>query len=175
MKNRSIYGINIDNLSFEEAVERIEDFLKGDRTNVIYTPNTEIIMQAKDDEGLKELINKGDMVTADGIGLIYAGRIKKKPIKERVTGYDLSMSMLNIADEKGYSLYLLGGKPGVAEIASENVKEKYKNIRLAGYHHGYFPGSHNGKPGSPEEMELIRHINEKNPDIIFVEIGRAHV
>lgn len=171
MKNRSIYGINIDNLSFEEAVERIEDYLKGDRTNVIYTPNTEIIMQAKDDEGLKELINKGDMVTADGIGLIYAGRIKKKPIKERVTGYDLSMSMLNIADDKGYSLYLLGGKPGVAEIASENVKAKYKNIRLAGYHHGYFPGSHNGKPGSPEEMELIRHINEKNPDIIFVGLG----
>lgn len=171
MNKRTIFGVDIHNITFEEAVEKIKEYLKGETLKVIYTPNTEIVMAAKENEGLKEIINNGDMITPDGIGLIYAGKIKNKIIKERVTGFDLSMSILDLANENGYSLYLLGGKPGVAELASENIKKDYNNIKLLGYHHGYFKGSHNGNPDSQEEISLIEDINKIKPDIIFLGLG----
>lgn len=171
MNKRIIFGIEIDNISFEEAVEEMKIYLRGQTLRVIYTPNTEIIMVAKDDNYLKNLINSGDMVTPDGIGLIYAGKIKGKPIKERVTGFDLSMKLLDIANEEGHSLYLLGSKPGVGECAAENIKKAYENIDIVGSHHGYFKGSHNGNPDHEEEIELIEDINQKKPDIIFVGLG----
>lgn len=171
MENREIFGVKIHNITFEEAVKEVEGFLKGNTLKVIYTPNPEIVMGAKDDDKLKDLLNSGDLVTADGIGLIYASRIKKKPLKERVTGYDLSLRLLEIANDNKYKLYLLGGKEGVAQAAAENIKKDYPNIDIVGYHHGYFKGSHLGYENTEEENKIINEINSKNPDIIFVGLG----
>lgn len=171
MNERTIFGIKIHNITFNEGLDNIKAYLNGENLKVIYTPNTEIVMAAKEDESLKNLINNGDMVTPDGIGLIYAGRLKGKPLKERVTGYDLSMGILDIANKSGYSLYLLGGKPGVGESAVENIKRDYKDIKISGHHHGYFKGSHNGNVSHQEEIDIIKDINDKNPDIIFVGLG----
>lgn len=166
-----IFGVKIHNITFDEATKEMENYLKGDELKSIYTPNTEIVMGAKDDGNFKELINKGDLITADGIGLIYASRIKRRPLKERVTGYYISLKLLDIANENNYSLYLLGGKDGVAKLAAENIKKTYPNIRIAGYHHGYFKGSHNGYKNNEEEIKIINDINSSNPDIIFVGLG----
>ncbi len=171
MESIKIFGVKIDNLSFNEAVEEIEKYLRGNSLKTIYTPNPEIVMGAKDDESLKNLINSGDMVTADGIGLIYACKIKGKPLKERVTGYDLSLKLLEIGNDNSYSIYLLGGKEGVAKKAGENIGIDYPNINIAGYHHGYFKGSHNGYENHIEEKNIIDEINLSNPDIIFVGLG----
>lgn len=171
MDTSTIFGIEIDNITFEEAIDKIGRYLKEDTLRVIYTPNTEIVMAAKEDEDLKSLINNGDMVTPDGIGLIYAAKIKRKPLKARVTGFDLSMGILEISDREHYNLYLLGGKDGVAKLASENIKDTYKGINISGYHHGYFKGSHNENQDNDEELKVVEEINSKNPDIIFVGLG----
>lgn len=171
MDNIEIFGVKIHNLTFDDAVNEVEKYLKGNELKSIYTPNTEIVMGAKDDDGLRELINNGDLIIADGIGLIYASKIKRKPLKERVTGYYLSIKLLEIANENSYSLYLLGCEDGVAKLASENIKKTYPNIRIAGYHHGYFKGSHIGYENHEEEIKIIDDINSSNPDIIFVGLG----
>ncbi len=171
MESIEIFGVKIHNITFDEAVKEVETYLEGNQLRAIYTPNPEIVMGAKEDNRLRELLNKGDLITADGIGLIYASRVKKRPLKERVTGLDLSIKLLNMANENNYSLYLLGGKDGVAKAAAENIKKDYPNIRIAGYHHGYFKGSHTGYNSHEEEMEVIEDINHSNPDIIFVGLG----
>ncbi len=171
MDSIKIFGVRVYNTTLEDATTKVGEYLKGDQLRAIYTPNTEIVMAAKDDESLRNLLNKGDLIIPDGIGLIYGSRIKNKPLKERVTGFDLSIKMLNIANEKGYSLYLLGGKDGVAKTASENIIKTYPNIRIAGYHNGYFKGSHIDKKDHEEEMAIIEDINNVNPDIIFVGLG----
>src|SRR5699024_1456336 len=114
-----------------------------------------------EDERLKKLINKGSLVIPDGIGLIYAAKIKKRPLPQRVTGFDLSINMIELANKKKLSIYLLGGKPGVSEEAAKNIVKKYPNVKIAGYQHGYFK----------EEKEIISKINESNPDILFVGLG----
>ena len=171
MDNIKIFGIRIDNVSLDEATKIVDGFLQGDRLRTISTPNTEIVMAAKDDEKIKGIINNSDLVIPDGIGLIYGSKIRGKPLKERVTGFDLSIKLLEIANEKGYSLYLLGGKEGVAKKAGENILKRYPNIKLAGFHHGYFKGSHTGYNNHEEEMEIIDEINKAKPDIIFVGLG----
>lgn len=171
MEKISIFGVDIYNTTLRDTVELLKEYLKGDSLKKIYTPNTEIVMIAKDDKALRELLNRGDWVIPDGIGLIYGSKIQGKPLKERVTGFDTSMKLLEIANENKYSLYLLGGKEGVASEAAKNVSEKYPGIRIAGHHHGYFKGSHTGVKDSEEELKIIDDINKNNPDIIFVGLG----
>ncbi|NLX61467.1 MAG: WecB/TagA/CpsF family glycosyltransferase [Tissierellia bacterium] len=171
MEKIRIFGVEIDNTSLEEATNLMKEYLKGDRLKTICTPNTEIVMAAKKDERLKELINEFDLIIPDGIGLIYGSRIRKRPLKERVTGFDLSMELLKIANKEGYGLFLLGGQEGIAKMASENIVNKYPNIRIAGFHNGYFKGSHNGFKGHEEEERVINMINSSKPDIIFVGLG----
>lgn len=171
MKKISIFGVNIHNITLKDTVLLLKEYLKGDSTKKIYTPNTEIVMTAKDDEDLRSLLNRGDMIIPDGIGLIYGSKIQGKPLKERVTGFDTSIELLKIADENSYSLYLLGGKDGISSEAAKNIGERYPSIKIAGFHHGYFSGSHMGIKDSEEEFKIIEEINDKKPDILFVGLG----
>lgn len=171
MDSIKIFGLKIHNTTLKETTNLIEEYLKGDTLRVIYTPNTEIVMESKDNDKLKELLNKGDLIIPDGIGLIYGSRIKKKPLTERVTGFDTSMKMLDIAEENGYSIFLLGGEEGVAKTASDNIKKGYPNVKVLGHHHGFFKGSHLGLLDHEEELAIVNEINNLNPDIIFVGLG----
>ncbi len=171
MDKIKICGVNIDNITMEDAVVKVEEYLKEDIPRAVYTPNTEIVMMAKDDENLKSMLNKGDLIIPDGIGLIYGSKIRKKPLKERVTGYDLSYEMLRIANENNYSLYLLGGKEGVASEACAKIEKDYPNIKIVGHHNGYFKGFHLGIEDSEEEKSIINEIKNGETDILFVGFG----
>lgn len=171
MEKVSIFGVNIDNINMDETTQIVKDFLKSDKLNIIFTPNTEIVMAAKEDDNIKQMVNAADIIIPDGIGLIYASKIHKKPLKERVTGFDISIKMLEIADKEGYSIYLLGGKDGIAQDAAKTINEDYPNVKVVGYHHGYFKGSHRDILDSEEERIIIDEINSLNPDIIFVGLG----
>ena len=171
MEKIKIFGVNVYNTTIVEVTKLLEEYLSGNSLKTIYTPNTEIVMAAKDDETLRNLINEGDLVIPDGIGLVYGSRLKKKPLKERVTGFDTSIKLLEIANANNYSLYLLGGKDGVAEVAAKNINKNYPNINITGYHHGFFKGSHLGLKGEVEEEAIISEINHQKPDVIFVGFG----
>ncbi len=88
-----------------------------------------------------------------------------------MAGYDLSVNMLKIADEQGLKLFVVGGKPGVAETAMRNIQEKYPGVKIAGSMHGYFKGAHLGMDGHEEELEVIEKINKAEPHILFVGFG----
>ena len=79
-----IFGVNIHNISFEETIELIKEYLEGNTLKTIYTPNTEIVMTAKEDNDLKDLLNDGDLIIPDGIGLIYGSKIRHKPDRKSV-------------------------------------------------------------------------------------------
>lgn len=170
MDKVAIFGVNINNIGLKEASKYLEKYLQGNKLKTIYTPNTEIIMATKDNERMKDLLNKADLLVPDGIGLVYASRMRNKPLKERVTGFDLSLVLLDMANQFGYNIYLLGGKEGVAKKAADNIKKRYKNLNIAGYHHGYFSGNHTGV-NSQEEKKIIDEINGNKAHIIFVGLG----
>lgn len=163
MKTVKIFGINIKNTSLKEVMSLLEEKLKGDRLFTIATPNTEIAMRAKDEPALADLINSFDLVVPDGIGLIYASKIRKHPLKERVTGFDISIELLKLGSKMPLKLYILAGKPGISEIAAKNVENDYTGIEVVGNRNGYF--------SLEEESDIVYNINEANSDIIFVGLG----
>ena len=171
MDRLSIMGVRIDNLSMSEVLKIAEEKIDKNEQYIIYTPNTEFIMMCQKDEEFFNLMNKSDINIPDGIGLIYAGKIKKHPLKEKVGGYDLSVNLLKMANDKGLKLYAVGGKPGVAEAAMKNIREKYPGIKIVGTQHGYFKGTHLGKNGHEEELAVIEDINKHQPHILFVGFG----
>ncbi|WP_313165710.1 WecB/TagA/CpsF family glycosyltransferase [Sedimentibacter sp.] len=171
MDKLSIMGVRIDNMSMNETMDVIKDKIKNEEQYIIYTPNTEIVMMCHKDEEFMELINKSDINVPDGIGLIYASKIKNHPLKEKVAGYDLSVNMLKLANENNLKLFVVGGKPGIADEAMENVHREYPNINIAGSQHGYFKGTHLGKNGDDEELIVLDKINKAEPDILFVGFG----
>ena len=171
MDKLSIMGVRIDNLSMNEVLKIAEEKIEKNEQYIIYTPNTEFIMMCQKDEEFLNLMNESDINIPDGIGLIYAGKIKKHPLKEKVGGYDLSVNLLKMANDKGLKLYVVGGKPGVAEAAMKNIREKYPGIKIVGTQHGYFKGTHLGKKGHEEELAVIEDINKHQPHILFVGFG----
>ncbi len=169
-----ILGINIDKITLKEAVQRVKDFLNDfdyKKPKVIFTPNTEVVMIARNNDKLKEIINQADIIVPDGIGLVHASRVKKNKLPERVTGFELSLKLLEVANENRCSLFVLGGQEGTAKKAAENITKKYPHLKIAGYHHGYFKGTHIGQEGHQEELNVLEKINESKTDILFVGFG----
>ena len=163
MEKIPLLGVNFDNVTMEEAVEKCMTFLSGDGSNLVVTPNPEIVMCAKDDPEFKEIINHASLVIPDGIGVIKGAKILGTPLKERVAGYDLICNLFEQAKDGSISFYFWGSKPGVAELAKEKIKEKYPELNVLGTHHGYFK--------EEEENEIIEEIRSLKPDILLVGLG----
>jgi len=162
-KITTIFGVPIDMVTLETAVDRFDVLFKKPDVSLIFTPNTEIVMKAKEDSQLKEALLGADMNIPDGIGLILASKIHKLGLKERVTGIDLMDRILNYCDNSKKSIYILGGKPGVAAKACANIKKKFTSIVIKGHCHGYFT--------EKDEIGIIDEINKLKPDILFVALG----
>lgn len=163
LKKIDILGVLVDHTDMNGALARCEAFLQEEGSHVVYTPNSEIIMMAYHDPGFCKTVNSADLIVPDGIGVVYASRILKAPLPERVAGFDLSSNLIEKAAEKAYSLYFFGGKPGVAEKAIDALRQKYPNLNVVGYSDGYFDAE--------KEKQIIADIQTKKPDILFVCLG----
>ncbi|MDY0236066.1 MAG: WecB/TagA/CpsF family glycosyltransferase [Gudongella sp.] len=167
----NIFGVEIHNTTLDILIQELKEHLKKDKSISIFTPNTEIVMEAKKSKEQKEILNSGNYIIPDGIGLIYGAKLRGIELKERVTGYDTSLALLDIANQNGYGLYLLGGKEGVAKKAEKALSKSHPGIRITGTHNGYFEGTHLGKGQSLEERTIIDDIKANKTDILFVGFG----
>jgi N-acetylglucosaminyldiphosphoundecaprenol N-acetyl-beta-D-mannosaminyltransferase len=129
----------------------------------IITANAEIIYKAYTEKDFHTLMDKADLVTADGAGVVLAARLMGDPVPERVTGVDLTERLLSLAEEKGWGLYFLGGSQEVVEKAVLNVLSKHTKLRIVGYHHGYY--------SQEETSEVVENIEEVKPDILLAALG----
>lgn len=159
----NILGINVSKVTISGAVDKLMQFLNEDRLHSVFTPNSEIIMAAYKDAEFGEVLNRADLLTADGIGVVYASRILKNPISERAAGFDIACELLERIKGTSYKLFLFGGKPGVAEIAKKKIEEKYHGVNICGTRNGYFTDA--------DEADIIADINNSGADIVFVCLG----
>lgn len=163
MERVNILGIQVDMVTIPEAVNKILDFLKEDKCHCVYTPNSEIIMEAYRDTGFGDVLNEADLLTADGIGVVYAAKYLNKPLKERAAGYDIARLLLEKINYTEKKIFIFGGKPGVAEKAKENMKKDYPGLNIVGVRNGYFK--------EEDEEGIINEINSSGADILFVCLG----
>ena len=164
MKDKvNILGVWVDMVNIPRAVDKIMQFFDDDGLHKVYTPNSEIIMAAYKDDNFRDILNDAELLTADGIGVVYASKILGKPITERAAGYDILCEVLERIKGTSRSVFLFGGKPGVAELAEEKLKERYPGIVIAGTRNGYF------KP--EEEEDIVSQINSSGAELLLVCLG----
>ena len=157
----SIYGVSYNNVTLEEAANLAEELLAEEKNHIVVTPNAEIAYRASKEEELRNILNNADIAVADGIGVVYASKIYKTPVKAKVPGVELGMKILENAAKNGRGVFFLGAKPGVGELAAEKVLEKVPGINFVGIRDGYFKS----------DAEVIEDINKSGADILFVCLG----
>ena len=129
MSKTNILGVKIDKITMQETVEKAWEFMSDtEQFHYIFTPNSEIVMEAKSNENLKNMLNSADLCIADGIGVVHAAKILKDPVPERVAGFDLACSLLAKMDKTDKTVYFFGSAPGVCETAIENLHKNYPDL-----------------------------------------------
>ncbi len=156
----NILGVNFDVVTMDSATEKLIEFLKTNKNHKIVTPNPEMVMKAKENPQFMDILNKSDLVVPDGIGIVFASKLNKVKISERVGGCDLTF---NLIKQVNATMYILGGKPGIAQKAKEELYKTHKNIKVVGVHDGYF--------NEEEEKEIVKEITALKPDILLVGLG----
>lgn len=158
----TIVDLPIDNLSKSRLLNLVNnEFERKEKNLFIVTANPEIIMSAKKSSSYRSSVLQADFIVPDGSGVMKASDILHRPLKEKITGYDLVHTFLSYASEKKKSVYFFGSKEGVAVNAAINSINLYPNLRLAGTKDGY----------SGLGLDIAEEIASTNPDFIFIGLG----
>ncbi len=156
-----VMGLKFDSMTMDEALSRAEALLRGEKAAYVVTPNAEIAYEALHDGQLREMLNGADLMLPDGAGVVLASKLLRTPVKQKVAGVDFAAGLLGILERNGQSLYLLGGKTGIGELAAQKMLEAHPQLRIAGIADGYFQ----------DEAPVIAKINASGADALFVCLG----
>lgn len=155
LPSSKILGVNINTGSKGEILDFIITGLKRKEDKFyIVTPNPEMIVAATRSSSFKTILNNAQVSLPDGIGVLIAGNILKKGLKERITGIDLMLDICKECARSGLSIGLLGGTSGVAEKTAECLTKKYPDLRV-----------------SYAVEEWVNTLQDKSCDILFVAFG----
>ncbi|MBN1562722.1 MAG: WecB/TagA/CpsF family glycosyltransferase [Anaerolineae bacterium] len=143
----------------------------GDRTHQqdhhichqICTVSPEFVMIAQQNPAFMRVLQEADLCVADGVGLLFAARYLGRPLPERVTGSDGVPLIAQRAAREGWSLYLLGAAPGIAEQAAARLIEQNPGLQIV--------GTYAGSPAPEEEDAIIERVNASGADILLVAYG----
>ena len=119
-----VMGVLFDNVTMEQALDRAETLMEAKASAYCVTPNGEIVWEAMQDPAFRSILNEADLVLPDGASVVLGSRILERPLQEKVAGIAFAEALVQRMAARGGRLYLLGGRPGIAEKAAENLTAK---------------------------------------------------
>ena len=158
-----LLDLKIDNISMHRAISMIQEAIEEKRQSAIFFVNPDCMNQSVTDRDYREALMAADHILPDGIGLVIAGKMLGTPLRENINGTDMLPFLCEMAAGAKRSIYLLGGKPGVADKAGDTIAQNY-GVTIAGARHGYFDRV-------TESAEVIEAINRSNASILLVAFG----
>lgn len=171
-----LLGIPVDNLNMDGTINRIMsmvDQYRHDRRNrLVATANVDFIINShsrkkrQQSAELLDTLRSADLVTADGMPLVWLSRLLGRPLPERITGADLVPALAEQASLIGKSVYFFGGNKGSAKQTAKLLSERHPELKVAGYSAPMIDMDDN-----LENMIEIARINITNPDILFIALG----
>ena len=155
-----VLGVGFDALTMDQAEQAVLRLMEQGGGTVV-TANPEIVLRCRADAEYARAVNGADLVLADGVGDLLAGRILGTPLPERVAGADLVPRVLRDLARRGGSVFLYGGRPGVAEAAAAALEREYPGLRIAGTENGYISSG----------GELTARLLALRPDLVLAGLG----
>ena len=162
----ALFGLPISNVTMTEAVAQIGQILDSGRTQQIATANLDFARNARRDEFLHRVICDCAMVLPDGAPMLWAAKLFRKPLKQRVTGVDLIPELARLSAERGYGIFLLGSLENNTRVAAETLEQRYPGVRIVGRY------SPDVQPlDQMDDEAILARIAEARPQILLVAFG----
>jgi N-acetylglucosaminyldiphosphoundecaprenol N-acetyl-beta-D-mannosaminyltransferase len=159
-QSEKVFGIDFWKGSTAEAVSAVGQWLSRSDYFTLSFANPEFVLNAQKDEVLIDYLQRCRTVFADGVGILWASRLQGGQIRERITGTDFQWEIFKLAAQRNLRVFLYGGKPGVADRASEIIRSRVPELHAIGHCDGYL-----------EEQEALAKIAEFKPDVLVVCLG----
>lgn len=157
---QDVLGVPFDALTMDEVLESVDKAIFSRDLLRIGVVNVAKLVQMRRDPALRADVLSCDLVLADGLPIVWAGRLLARCLPERVAGIDLMFGMLRRGHENGYRVYCLGATQEVVAAAVRRIGAEYPRIRLVGYRDGYFT--------QQDEPAVADGIAHARPDILLV-------
>lgn len=167
MKKQALLNTFINNVDMSETINAIEKMITLDKKSYIVAINVDVIIKIENDSYLKKIVDKADMVLVDGKPLMWISKLYGKPLKAKISGSDLVPLLCEIAAQKGYRIFIIGGKDGIAEQAKKRLENKFPTIQIVGTYAPPF-----GFEKDTDELYKINCIiSEVQPDLLIACFG----
>jgi N-acetylglucosaminyldiphosphoundecaprenol N-acetyl-beta-D-mannosaminyltransferase len=158
-----ILGVPVHAVTRQSVVAACEHAVDSGTPLNISVVNAAKLVHMRHDEHLRRAVLAADLILADGQSVVWAGRLLRQPLPERVTGIDLFLDLLDRAERRRYTVYFLGARPQVLETMLARLRERYPRLRVCGHRDGYFPVE--------ESAAVAEQIRAADPDLLFVGIS----
>ena len=163
MRSLEILGVRVDDAGYEDLLAHVDTFVSRGQPHQIVTLNVEMLVAARQDPALAEILNASDLNVADSVGVILAARLLGTSLKERVTGSDGIYRLAAHCAKTGYRPFFLGAGPGVAREAATRLEAANAGLQVA--------GCYGGSPHPEDEEEIIARVRAASPDLLLVAYG----
>jgi N-acetylglucosaminyldiphosphoundecaprenol N-acetyl-beta-D-mannosaminyltransferase len=158
-----ILGVRIDDVDYGEACAHAESLIAAGGVHQFATVNPEFVMTAQHDARFRAVLDACALALADGVGITLAARLRGRPLRERVTGVELTQRLCALAAQRGWRVFLLGAAPGIAERAADALRRQHTHLDIV----GCFAGS----PRAEHRAEIDALLNAAHPHLLFVAYG----
>lgn len=167
MEKQPLLNTYVNNVDMCETISAIESMIEDGNKHYVVAINVDVVIKIEEDVYLKEITDNADMVLVDGKPLVWIANWHKHPVKAKISGSDLVPLLCEVAAEKGYSIFIIGGKDGVADQAKQKLEEKHPDINIVGTYAPPF-----GFEKDAKELDKINQmITETTPDLLIACFG----
>ena len=166
-KSFPVLGVQVDAVQIPHVIEQMEEWIyERSGTHFIAVTNVDSVTRAWHQDYFRQALNAADLTVADGMPLVWVGRLRGHAMKRRVYGPELFLEFCRTTSAKGYSHFFYGGAAGVPEELADALAHQCPNLKAVGT---YSPPY---RPLTPEEdNEEVRMINQAAPDVLWVGLG----
>jgi exopolysaccharide biosynthesis WecB/TagA/CpsF family protein len=158
-----ILGIPIARLSPAGALVEIERICSDEAPALIAYANAHTLNLAWTDPDYRRILGSAAIVLNDGAGVALAARAKGTRFPANLNGSDFNPRILGLAADKGWRVYLLGARPGVAERAAGALQKRYRSLQIVGFRDGYWPRE--------EESTVVEAVRASDATLLMVALG----
>ena len=167
MEKQPLLNTYVNNVDMNEALSAIDEMIASGKKSYVVAINVDVVMKLEDDQHLKKIVDEADMVLVDGKPLIWISRWHEKPVKAKISGSDLVPLLCTKARDKGYSIFIIGGKDGIAEKAKENLERDLPGINVVGTYAPPF----GFEKDEVELRKINKMISDAAPDLLIACFG----
>lgn len=161
-----ILQTQVSRFDLPETMEKMQSAIEDGRKLRIAVTPVNCLLWARKNKELNSIYNSADIVTADGVPLIWASRLLAEPIRGRVTGLDLLPAFSEVSARQKFSFFLLGAGQGVAEQLAVKLQQSYPGLDVAGTYTPPFKEQFTGE----ENREMVERINQSGADVLWVSL-----